>query len=606
MNVKILVCHHKASPYIKNECFLPVQVGKEISNVTLDYCQPDNYGDNISEKNKSWCELTALYWAWKNLDADFYGLMHYRRLLNFKQEKSGYSIFHDITPDEVARYGWDPETIKNICGKYDIITAPTWNIHPVGLNHMIMTSYDFYAKEHYSKDMDVIIDIVKKEYPEYYFALLDSLSDRSCFFGNIAVMKSVYFHEYCSFLFGVLGKAEARIDISNYNPYQYRIWGFIAERLINCYVLYAQSKYENLKLTSMGLAFGSFDKPKFTGIPDNCQKTKLLSDDVVNVCMSFDDNYAAHADAAITSLIDNAHHEQRIDFYILCDDKLSTDERLKLQSNRQKQVSFHFIDIDSRIFSSLPLNRAYISLNTYYRLVIHKVLPGNVKKAIYIDSDVIVTGDIVELWNISLEDNYIAGALDEGGILQSRRLSLDNNNDYINAGVLVFNISKINEDFENVFMDYFENYYKYKNLITLQDQDILNITFSNKIQILPLKWNVNSRMFTYNELDHKYSTGLAEEAINDSGIIHYTDRKKPWKISCTHPLKGLYWAYRDKGNHPDLTKKEKFVKKMSGIFSYEIKADNVNLKLGKFNFTLNRRLTMYLYSRALWLTNKFN
>ena len=113
-------------------------------------------------------------------------------------------------------------------------------------------------------------------------------------------------------------------------------------------------------------------------------------------------------------------------------------------------------------------------------------------------------------------------------------------------------------------------------------------------------------MFTYNELDHKYSTGLAEEAINDSGIIHYTDRKKPWKISCTHPLKGLYWAYRDKGNHPDLTKKEKFVKKMSGIFSYEIKADNVNLKLGKFNFTLNRRLTMYLYSRALWLTNKFN
>lgn len=84
MNVKILVCHHKASPYIKNECFLPVQVGKEISNVTLDYCQPDNYGDNISEKNKSWCELTALYWAWKNLDADFYGLMHYRRLLNFK------------------------------------------------------------------------------------------------------------------------------------------------------------------------------------------------------------------------------------------------------------------------------------------------------------------------------------------------------------------------------------------------------------------------------------------------------------------------------------------------------------------------------------------
>lgn len=87
LNVKLLLCHHKESPYIKNECILPIQVGKANKDFTLSYCVGDDTGDNISEKNPFWCELTALYWAWKNLDADYYGLMHYRRFLSFEDNE---------------------------------------------------------------------------------------------------------------------------------------------------------------------------------------------------------------------------------------------------------------------------------------------------------------------------------------------------------------------------------------------------------------------------------------------------------------------------------------------------------------------------------------
>ena len=82
-NVKIFVCYHKNTPIYKSECIIPIHVGKANTELELDMIK-DNTGDNISERNASWCELTALYWIWKNVQADYYGLFHYRRFLNFK------------------------------------------------------------------------------------------------------------------------------------------------------------------------------------------------------------------------------------------------------------------------------------------------------------------------------------------------------------------------------------------------------------------------------------------------------------------------------------------------------------------------------------------
>ena len=79
MNIKIAIAYHKPATILKGKNIFPLHVGKAISDVDLGI-QGDNTGDNISEKNPLYCELTGIYWLWKNTTADYKGLMHYRRI----------------------------------------------------------------------------------------------------------------------------------------------------------------------------------------------------------------------------------------------------------------------------------------------------------------------------------------------------------------------------------------------------------------------------------------------------------------------------------------------------------------------------------------------
>ena len=81
MNVKILIAYHKESLLIKDDVFCPIQVGRAVSNTKLDMIG-DNTGENISEKNPIYCEMSAVYWAWKNLDADYIGLSDIKKRIN--------------------------------------------------------------------------------------------------------------------------------------------------------------------------------------------------------------------------------------------------------------------------------------------------------------------------------------------------------------------------------------------------------------------------------------------------------------------------------------------------------------------------------------------
>lgn len=592
-NVKIFVCHHKQSPFIKNDCVVPIQVGRALSNTKLEYCIGDDTGDNISHKNKSWCELTAIYWAWKNEEADYYGLMHYRRYLSFKSH-ADYSVINRLDDSIVLEHKLDAESIKNLCANQDIITSPVWNVHPVGLPWKIMSNYEQYALDHYKKDLDVIVDIVKEKYPKYYLALLESMYSTSCFFANIAIMKREYYHEYCEFLFGVLGEAEKKIDISDYDSYQSRIWGFIAERLINAYVSYARREYKQIKITTAGLMYLA-ETPSIdievirSNIEKNKVEEKVLLNEDVNICMSFDDRYYAHASATIESIVENAHPQQPIVFNILCDNNLTRVKRELLQRKLKNNITLKFVEIDPELFASLPLNRSYISLNTYYRLVIHKVMP-DVDKVIYLDSDMICLDDIVKLWQEPLDGKCVGASLDEGGVLQSRRLLLGADNNYFNAGMIVFDLKMIRSKYEDVFVDYMINFYINNREISLQDQDILNITFKNESKILPLKWNVNSRMFTANDLERKYSMQQEASTLQNIGILHYTDRRKPWTLTCTHPLRDLYWSYRKRNPHAPMSGQDKLIEKYAGKITYKISGGFILVKLFGIHFKLNKSL----------------
>lgn len=616
-DVKIFVCYHKNTPVFESECIIPIHVGKANSSVNLNMIG-DNTKDNISDRNGSWCELTALYWMWKNVQADYYGLFHYRRFLNFNQIGGGYEVFTDFSDDNIQQFGWTDEKIRNVCSQYDILTSPIWKIHPAGLPHMIQTNYDFYDKEHFIKDLDIVINLIKEKYPEIYPYALKSLYSTESFFANMMIMKKEYFNEYCEWIFDILFTAEQLIDISEYDSYQKRIWGFIAERLANCFLEYLKAKNTYLKHTSLGMAYGVFSNHQYeiNDIISNVRTNKqnsinMISRDAINIAFTIDDKYAKNCAITIKSIVDNANPKQKFKFFIICDKSFSNEMKLHLLDFENENIKIIFLNANPDDFAIYPLNGEHISIITYYRLELHKILPNNVDKVIYLDADTIVLDNICKLWATELDDDYLlAGSLDEGGIIQMRRLGLPISHNYINSGVCLINIKKMRSI--NLEHLYAESFYRYRNLISLQEQDILNIAFVNQIKKLHCKWNVQSRFYReYNDLEYAYSDIEAKEAILTPSIIHFSSGEKPWHSHCNHVLKFYFAYYQSLLNtnwHDNLKKQDNYFnddlkiniknntekQEISNLISYNKFGKNAELKI-----TLNNKVRSFTFKRKL-------
>lgn len=262
----------------------------------------------------------------------------------------------------------------------------------------------------------------------------------------------------------------------------------------------------------------------------------------VNVALAIDGTYIAHAAAAMSSMLDMLDIAATIRFFLLTDQSLSRQDRITL-SAIFPDCDIHFIDVDTSAFAWAPLNRPHISVAAYYRLNLHKFLPTDIERVIYLDSDTIVADSLLKLWNTDLGPKPIAGCADEGGVTQSKRLNLPLSHKYFNSGVMIFNLHEIRKS--KVIDKVSQLYDAYKNDITLQDQDLLNILFCDRTYLLPLKWNINNIIFTYSSILPSYSVDDAREAATDPGIIHFTGPHKPWGDSCVNPLSGLYWHYRN-------------------------------------------------------------
>lgn len=220
-NIKILVATHKKYEMPKDSVYLPIHVGAE-GKKSLGY-QKDNEGENISSKNANYCELTALYWAWKNLKCDIIGLAHYRRYfsLKSKDEIKKASSVYDIILSE--------KEINTLLEKYDIIVSQKKNL-------FLYTIRDNYKIQHYEKDLDITRDVILEFYPEYQEAFDVVMRQHKMSICNMFVTNKKIFDAYCEWLFTILFEVEKRVDISNYSVLQKRIFGFLSERLFNVWL----------------------------------------------------------------------------------------------------------------------------------------------------------------------------------------------------------------------------------------------------------------------------------------------------------------------------------------------------------------------------------
>ncbi|MFR9164817.1 MAG: DUF4422 domain-containing protein [Dysgonomonas sp.] len=220
---KILVCVHKKDFYLSDGTYMPIQVGKSISDLDLGITG-DNTGDNISTKNKEFCELTAQYWAWKNLkNADYIGLAHYRRYLSL-QPKHQSLLFDCVTPEKIETPAFDP---KEYFPEYDIILS--------NQDYHYFSNKIYYCYNHVLEDFIIFRNVINRIYPEYtesFDYVMDQNNRTSV--GNLFISRWDRFDHYSNWLFGIMFEAEKEIKPSPYE-YQRRVFGFMAERLIDVY-----------------------------------------------------------------------------------------------------------------------------------------------------------------------------------------------------------------------------------------------------------------------------------------------------------------------------------------------------------------------------------
>ena len=231
MDAKIIVATHKKYWMPQDSIYIPIHVGRE-GKKSIGYIG-DNTGDNISNKNANYCELTGLYWAWKNLKYDYLGLAHYRRHFTVKEARNN-------KKERVLTKSQLEKIIEN----YDILL-------PKKRNYVIETNYSQYVHAHHKEDLDITREIIQEIYPEYIPAFDSSMKKTTGHRFNMFIMKKEYVDEYCKWMFDILFELEKRLDISEYSDYDARVFGFVSERLLDIWLETKGYKYKELPYVFM-------------------------------------------------------------------------------------------------------------------------------------------------------------------------------------------------------------------------------------------------------------------------------------------------------------------------------------------------------------------
>lgn len=245
----------------------------------------------------------------------------------------------------------------------------------------------------------------------------------------------------------------------------------------------------------------------------------------INVCLACDDNYAKYAGVVIASILYNADNNTSLSFYIL-DGGISNEHKNAILTLKSiKNCIIEFIQISDSMFEDYKKikTHSYISLATYYRLKLPTLLP-TISRVIYLDCDIVVNSDLLELFNTNLGENCFAGCFD------INLKMLENNPTYVNAGVLVIDMDNMRKNnLEEAFLNWTKENF---NTITCGDQEIINEVCKEKITIVDGKWNTQVIDFV-----------KRSNYCRKPSIIHYIAKGKPWHRASVSYYKNYYIKY---------------------------------------------------------------
>ena len=556
-DIRIFVTTHKDVNLYHSNILQPVQVGARSPRRRLLWAFQDDTGDNIAQKNAMYCELTTQYWAWKNVDARYYGFCHYRRYFDFSSMEHEENAYGEVMDDYIdwgsqKRYGLDDNTIVEGVKGYDIVTTGIKDLEKFPEEYL--SPYDHYSRAPYLKiaDLDRVLDIVKELHPDFAEDVDSYISGHYTCFCNMYIMRKDLFFRYCEWMFPILDQFCDGWDTTTLSHEALRTPGHLSERLFNIWLTHEKRINPNLRHKQVQCVH--FEHPEHLNEPvlDVAEGNGLP---VVPVVFSADNNYVPMVATTVFSMLRHASKDRFYDIVILEKDFSEYSKKILLEFfSRFDNAQLRFLNVAGMVKAyNLQTSNQHISVETYYRFLIQQVLPGY-DKVLYLDSDLIVRGDVSELYDTELGNNLVAAVRDidylgnlnmnDGNRMKYTNdvLGLADPYGYFQAGVLVLNTEQMRKYYP--FQKWLEFASEPKYIY--DDQDILNAHCQGRVAYLDNAWNVMNdcggrikKVFSfapaavYDEFIRAYA---------NPKILHYAGFEKPWKPGpCDQ--EELYWFY---------------------------------------------------------------
>lgn len=256
---------------------------------------------------------------------------------------------------------------------------------------------------------------------------------------------------------------------------------------------------------------------------------------VIPIFFAADDNYAPFIAVTLESIIDNASKDYQYKFYILTTN-ISDNYRDVILKYNSEDISVEFVGLADTIKNVKEkfAIRDYYSMATYYRFFIADMFP-QYDKALYLDCDITVTGDISELYNTDIRNFYIGAIPDESlGMFEPFSIYVEKAlgvpaGDYFNAGIMVMNLAKFRK--YNILKQFVELMQKYTFRVA-QDQDYLNVLCKGKVNYIGLEWNKGA----------VYNPEFDDSKLK---LVHFNLNRKPWHLEDV-AYKDYFWKYSDR------------------------------------------------------------
>ncbi|AIF53734.1 glycosyltransferase [Pelosinus sp. UFO1] len=258
-------------------------------------------------------------------------------------------------------------------------------------------------------------------------------------------------------------------------------------------------------------------------------RIKYVEKKPIHIAFGVDANFIRPMGVAMTSIIDNNPNQSLI-FHVFANSIETVDvERLKILADRE-EVFIHLYLINQDVFKSLQTTWNY-TVATYNRFIVAKLLYPSVERVIYMDADMVCTGNLGELVKMNFEDNIAMVVHDQGKFVASHMKTLDLKHDrYFNAGMLYIDLKAWNE---NQISEQAIELLRQRKFFLL-DQDALNILLDGRAKFIDRRWNEICNM-------EKKNSKVSEEAV----LVHFASRNKPWHTWCIHPEKELFIRYSE-------------------------------------------------------------